>query len=779
MDRPKSSQPRLFDPDDAPAPWELAAEQDVVTAEVVLNRPLNDAYSYLVPDSLRGLVEPGMRVRVPFGRGNKTEIGYVVAVGRPERTSRRLKTVLEVLDRQPLVAPKMLRLTRWIAEHYLCGWGQVLTSVIPMGVKKRAGTRLLTYYRATEAGRAAHEALSLSKKQHSVMDVALAIGEPMRGERLAEAADCGSGPIQSLRTKGYLETVRLRSDVMDHELEAVLPEEDFVPNNEQRKALDTILETLRTGAHRTQLLHGVTGSGKTEVYIQAIREVVSYGRQAIVLVPEISLTPQTIRRFRTRFPNVAVLHSHLSDSERHWHWTQIAGGDVQVVVGARSAIFAPCPHLGLIIIDEEHESTFKQETVPRYHAREVARERAKIEGIPLILGSATPTLESWHRAQTGQDQLISLHRRVGKLPLPPVVVVDIRNDPQIRKGAALGRALTSATRLALGDDGQVILFLNLRGFSPAIWCPACGESLKCTDCDVTMTWHKDTKQAMCHSCGIARDVPPACPHCGGRTLRYIGTGTQKLEEEVRARFPGVSCARMDSDAMKKPGSHDEVLSRFRDGEIRILLGTQMIAKGLDFPNVTLVGVVDADTMLHQPDLRASERTFQLIAQVAGRTGRSSRGGRVFVQSASPSEPAIQWASKHDYLGFVTAELRDRKAMGVPPFRSLARVILRGTEEKAVREQAQAMAECFKQAVRTGETPVAPSPGAAGSKRRPIDILGPAPAPLAKLKKHYRYHFQFAADHGDDIRALWRAMETKLPRAGGVEWVIDVDPMNMR
>jgi primosomal protein N' (replication factor Y) len=746
-------------------PWERAAEQDLLAAQVVLNKPLSTAYTYLIPNELRELVGPGQRVRVPFGRGDRPEVGYVVAVGPPEPTSKRLKQVVAVLDREPLVSPKMLRLTRWIADYYLCGWGQVLQSVVPAGVKKQAGTRLLTYFRPTDLGRQAYEALSLSKKQRSVMEVLIAAGNPLRGEEITAAADCGPGPINGLKQKGYVEAVRLREETTSYDAEPVAAESDFVANEEQQRALDEIHETLRAGRHETILLHGVTGSGKTEVYIQAIREAVSYGRQAIVLVPEISLTPQTIRRFRTRFDSVAVLHSHLSDSERHWHWTQIAAGKVQVVVGARSAVFAPCPHLGLIIIDEEHETTFKQETVPRYHAREVARERARIEGIPLILGSATPTLESWHRVRTNQDVLISLHKRVGKLPLPPVVVVDVRNDPHIRKGSAIGRALGSAMRLALGDGGQIILFLNIRGFSPAIWCPACGASVKCRDCDITMTWHKDKRKAICHSCGIEEDVPRTCPACGNNAMRYVGTGTQKLEEEVRAKFPDVTCARMDSDAMRKPGSHDAVLTAFREGAVRILLGTQMIAKGLDFPNVTLVGVVDADTLLHQPDLRASERTFQLIAQVAGRTGRSARGGRVFVQSASPSEPAIRRASEHDYLGFVTDEMRDREAMGVPPFRSLVRVILRGDDEAAVRTHAAEMADLLQRT--------------AVEKSLRVDILGPAPAPIAKLKGQYRFHFQLSADTLDPIRELWRTVEPALPAAPGVEYVVDVDPVNMR
>jgi primosomal protein N' (replication factor Y) len=320
-------------------------------------------------------------------------------------------------------------------------------------------------------------------------------------------------------------------------------------------------------------------------------------------------------------------------------------------------------------------------------------------------------------------------------------------------------------RLALDEGGQVILFLNIRGFSPAIWCPACGASVKCRDCDITMTWHKDKRKAMCHSCGVEEEAPRVCPSCGNNAMRQVGTGTQKLEEEVRSKFPGISCARMDSDAMKKPGSHDEVLTAFREGKIRILLGTQMIAKGLDFPNVTLVGVVDADTLLHQPDLRASERTFQLIAQVAGRTGRSSKGGRVFVQSASPSEPAIRRAAEHDYLGFVADEMRDRESMEVPPFRSLARVILRGNDEVAVRTHALEMAKLLQKT--------------AGKNSLAVEILGPAPAPIAKLKGQYRYHFQLSAKSLEPIRELWRTVEKDLAAPSGVEYVVDVDPVNMR
>ncbi|MEM1063095.1 MAG: primosomal protein N', partial [Planctomycetota bacterium] len=561
-------------------------------------------------------------------------------------------------------------------------------------MKSQAGTRLYKFVAIADDGRKALEIGSLRPKQQAVLSLLAGRDEPWRADKLAASAECGSGVILNLEKKGLVEAVRLRDDNLTFKEGPAEPHTAVELTDEQRAALDAIVRAIRgdpaeaipgrqpgdasdspgnssdrgnerltalpdirgltppgSPTSRTILLHGVTGSGKTEVYIRAIEEVVSYGRQAIVLVPEISLTPQTIRRFRSRFKGVAVLHSHLTDAERHHQWRRIARGEIQVVVGARSAVFAPTPRLGLIVIDEEHETSFKQDTTPRYHAREVAERRAAAAAVPLILGSATPTLESWRRAATGRYRLVSMPSRVDDLPMPPVTIVDVRNDPQIKKGHAIGRVLESTMRTALGDDGQVILFLNVRGHSPAVWCPACGASLKCLDCDITLTWHKDLRLNLCHSCGVESEVPRSCPECGHTGLKFVGIGTQKLEAEVRAKFAGVPLARMDSDAMKKPGSHDEVLSAFRSGDLKILLGTQMIAKGLDFPNVTLVGVVDADTTLRQPDLRASERTFQLIAQVAGRTGRSRRGGRVLVQSSSPAEPAIRLTRDHDYVTF--------------------------------------------------------------------------------------------------------------------------------
>ncbi|MFM7921663.1 MAG: primosomal protein N', partial [Planctomycetaceae bacterium] len=651
--------------------WEQAAQDDVLVAEVVFNLPLERPYTYAVPEGLRDLLRPGQRVRAPLGRSNRLVTGYCVGVVPGERGQRTLKELESLLDRDPLIDSSMLELTRWIGERYLCGWGQVLDSVIPAGVRNKSGTREVQYFHLSEqalellAGRVTGQ--RLSSQQRTLLESLQRAGQPLTATDLCAAAGCSPASLSGLRRKGLVVPLKQRSELDAEAGPSGQTEADLQMNDQQQQALDAILKPIRESRHETLLLHGVTGSGKTEVYIQAIREVVSYGRQAIVLVPEISLTPQTIRRFRSRFGSVAVLHSHMTDTERHRQWQSIAAGGVQVVVGARSAVFAPVPHPGLIVIDEEHEPSFKQDSTPRYHAREVARRRCEDARVPLVLGSATPTLESWLRAARKQDRLVSMPQRVADRPLPPVLIVDVRTDPRIARGSSIGRAMHQAISRALQERGQTILFLNLRGYSPVVWCRTCGAGVKCPACDITLTWHRDRQAVVCHSCGWTSDPPLACPACQSAAVRYLGAGTQKLDEEVRGLFPQARVLRMDSDSMNRPGSHDEALGQFRRGEVDILLGTQMIAKGLDFPNVTLVGVVDADTMLRQPDMRAAERTFQLIAQVAGRTGRGERSGRVLVQTTCPDDPAVRFAAKHDYIGFAGHELAERRDTKAPPF----------------------------------------------------------------------------------------------------------------
>ncbi len=762
-----SQQQRLFtDEPESVLPFEVSAEADQLVAQVVLNRPLETVYHYLVPEGLREAIAPGCRVRVPFGRGNQSLIGTCVGLQAPASRPGRLKSISELLDRTPLLSQEMLDLTHWMSRRYLCGWGQVIESVVPAGVKSLAGTRKITAFRLNDAKQDKLAMLALPKKQRAVVNVLLDAEQPMPVAELAAKAGCGTSPINALKQKGILLPVSIRRGWEPVE-PAVCPpgDHDITLNPDQSRVLERIQNVIQSGKHQSILLYGVTGSGKTEIYIRAIQEVVSYGRQAIVLVPEISLTPQTIRRFQSRFRSVAVLHSHLSDADRHREWSRIAQGQVQVVVGARSAVFAPVPQLGLIVIDEEHETTFKQQTTPRYHAREVARERARQENVPLILGSATPTLESLQRSRTQQDLFLTLPKRVENRPLPTVSLVDVRNDPMIGRGHSIGRALFNAMTVAIEQQGQVILFLNLRGYSPILWCGTCQAGVVCPHCDVTLTWHRDREELLCHTCEFSVELYRQCPVCEGGALRFFGSGTQRLEQEVKTKFPQARVLRMDSDSMRKPDSHHQALESFRQGEVEILLGTQMIAKGLDFPRVTLVGVIDADTLLHQPDLRSSERTFQLIAQVAGRTGRGAEGGRVLVQTMNPDEPVIQFAAQHDYFGFAKEELQHRREMNAPPFSRWARLVFRGRSEEVVQTAIRETATSLR--ARLAESTCS------------ARILGPAPAPLVKLRGEYRFHLLIQFQEEEWLRSLWELLQKDLRPSPGVEWIIDVDPIDMR
>ncbi|MEX2174224.1 MAG: primosomal protein N', partial [Pirellulaceae bacterium] len=723
-----SRQSTLFDA--APDPWDMDAADEQLTAEVAFFEPPHGPFDYLVPPALAAKLLPGQRVRVPLGRGNRLVVGYCTAIGAKRAGTRRLKPIASLLDPQPLIAQPLLRLAHWMSDYYLCPLGQVLQTIVPAGVRGQAGTREMTFLRVPDSVKAQLAAgeLKLGTKQLDALRVLSASPRPLTPPELAQAAKCTLGPIGELRKKKLVQAEVCRVQQLEVE-EPVTPREEHLRlNADQQAALDTILAALRDRRHLAVLMHGVTGSGKTEVYIRAIAEVIQYGRQAIVLVPEISLTPQTRERFRSRFSGVAVLHSHLSDAERHWHWQQIAQGKMQVIVGARSAVFAPTPNLGLIVIDEEHDASFKQGEQPRYHARDVALRRAAMESVPLVLGSATPSLESWHAAKGTEFKvqgskfkvdesvptlnlepgtwkasspqppapspfvLIDMPRRVNDRPLPAVATIDLRTEFQNRASrGAVSRSLHRAIDVALAEEGQIILLLNRRGYSTHIQCPACGYVAKCPNCDLSLTHHRQEEKVVCHYCDHETPAPVRCPDCSFDGIRYAGFGTERLEGEVKARFPGVGVVRMDSDTMQRPGSHEAALARFRSGEVKILLGTQMIAKGLDFPNVTLVGVINADTTLHFADLRAAERTFQLVTQVAGRTGRGDKGGRVLVQTFSPDHYAIQAAIAHDYARFAAAELPARQEHLYPPYAALIRLIFRGEADSMVEQLAEAVA----------------------------------------------------------------------------------------
>jgi primosomal protein N' (replication factor Y) len=761
-----------------PPEGETSEQTAGLFADVVFDRPLDHAFTYAVGPELRERIAVGKRVRAPFGRGDKATVGYCVRLSEtpPERT---VKELTGVLDDEALLTDNLLRLTRWMADYYLCGWGQVLNAVVPAGARDKAGTRTLTFIEAVpEAGlkelpsgeSAETPAPSIPPKQAAVLDLLRKAGKAVEQRQLMRQAKCGPGPIEALILKGLARRVARRVDrFLDSTHEEAALAGPITLNEDQLGVWNQLEPALKQGSFHAFLLHGVTGSGKTEIYLRAIEEVIAQGKEALVMVPEISLTPQTIQRFRGRCGEVAVLHSHLGNAERGGQWRRVATGQAQVIVGARSAVFAPAKRLGLIVIDEEHENTFKQESTPRYHGRDVAVMRARLDNIPIILGSATPSLESWHNAQRGQYTLLSLPQRVLDRPLPQVGLIDLRHQPPQRgRPSAISDGLEYAMKMALKDGGQVMLLLNRRGFSTHVHCPTCGHVESCRFCDLALTYHKERDIMLCHYCGFEQEPQRNCPLCGKAAVRYQGLGTEKLQVEIEERFPRHVVRRMDSDTMRKPGSHARVLAAFRKGLIHILLGTQMIAKGLDFPNVTLVGVVNADVGLHVPDFRSAERTFQLLSQVAGRAGRGPQGGRVLVQTFTPEHPCIALAATHDYAGFVAAEMAHRRQHNYPPYQRLARIIVRSRDQKAASAFADHLADAFQHTLHTLFEQSPPE----------VRVLGPAEAPVFRLKGYYRFHFQLQSPSSGTLHQVLRTVLPAQRLPAGVEFTLDVDPFNM-
>jgi len=758
----------------------LFGEPDVTVpvtlfAEIVFDRPLDHAYSYGVTDELRDRLAVGKRVLAPFGRGDRATVGFCVGVSS-EKPNRAVKNIIQVLDEEVLLSAHLLRLTRWLADYYLCGWGQVLNAIVPAGVKDRAGTRSVLSIELIPEMLWPNPVPSLTPKQKKVLEILQRTGQPIEINELRRLAQCAAGPVRGLVDKGF---ARRKVSRVENTLKPSEPKPPEEPSNtevltlthDQAQVWNILKKAVNDGGFTPFLLHGVTGSGKTELYLRAIAEVVRQGKEALVLVPEISLTPQTIHAFQGRFGDVAVLHSHLQNAERGGQWRKIEVGQVQVVVGARSAVFAPTHNLGLIVIDEEHEATFKQEATPRYHARDVAVMRANFENIPIILGSATPALESWHNVERGLYTLVSLPRRVMDRPLPHVHLIDLRHDRHNDKRFhGLSPSLERAMTQALDGGGQVMLLLNRRGFATYIHCPSCGHVEQCRFCDLALTFHKESNVAMCHYCGYEAAPAEQCPVCGQAQVRYQGIGTEKLQEEIEAKFPNKVVRRMDSDSMRRPGSHRRILDSFRNGEIHILLGTQMIAKGLDFPNVTMVGVINADVGLHRADFRAGERTFQLLAQVAGRTGRGPRGGKVFVQSFSPEHPSIAQAAAHDYLGFAEAELATRRQHQYPPYQRLARLVIRGKNQEAAGQYADRLAAAFG--------PAMESVRKTNAENVELRILGPAEAPVFRLKGYYRFHFQLQCPSSAFLHQVLRAVVPAVRLPHDIDLAIDIDPQDM-
>jgi primosomal protein N' (replication factor Y) len=762
-------------------------------ADVVFDRPLDHAYTYAVPAPLVSRIGTGKRVEVPFGKGGKPTAGFCVRVTDVQPTSGyEIKHITRVLDDDAIVDDHLMKLTRWMADYYLCGWGQVLHAVVPAGARDNAGTRVASFVEPIPKDKLPNPLPTVTPQQKSALDKLKKENRPLEMLQLARLAKCTTGVVAGLVKKGlvrkFSERIETDAAAPGHDTSSEEPHKpapEIALNVDQARAWDQLKAALATGGYHPFLLHGVTGSGKTEVYLRAIEEVVRQGKEVIVLVPEISLTPQTLARFKGRCGNLAVLHSHLTDAERGGYWRRVATGHIQVVVGARSAVFAPTRKLGLIVIDEEHESSFKQESTPRYHARDVAVMRARLEGIPILMGSATPSLESWANAERGNYTVLSMPNRVEDRPLPAVKIIDLRHEPKSAgRHGAIGPTLESAMRQTLKDKGQIILLLNRRGFSTHVHCEGCGHVAQCAHCDLALTFHRTKNALVCHYCGFETAPFVKCPGCAQPSMRYQGLGTEKLQTEIEEKFPGQVCQRMDSDTMSKPGSHQRVLDAFRDGLIHILVGTQMIAKGLDFPNVTLVGVVNADVGLHLPDFRSAERTFQLLAQVAGRAGRGDKGGHVLVQTFTPDHPCITLASRHNYGEFAKLELVHRKQHGYPPFDRMARLIVRSEKEDAASAFADTLAGAFKEAMKRIPAPSGfvalpttptdtPTPRAA-----PVRLLGPAECPVFRLNNFYRFHFQLQSASSAVLHDVLRTVLAVAKPPSGVEFQVDIDPYSM-
>ncbi len=736
-------------------------------AGVALNRPVRRVFTYAVPEPLLPRVAPGMRVAVPFG--TRRVLGVVVELGSESALpAGRVKELLDVLDGAPVVGPELLGLTRWIAERYACAWGEALAAALPAPLKRERARRRVAYIRASPGvGRAELESLAAARpEQHRLLRALLESGARLRLRDLLRSSRLSESPARSLRRRGWVE-IEYAEDVEDPLGGGPLPSARPRPaqlSPAQTQALEPIRAALEGRAGAAFLLHGVTGSGKTEVYLRAIEQARALGRGAIVLVPEIALTPQTVGWFRARFGEVSVFHSRMSDSRRLAEWQRLQRGDVHVVVGARSAIFAPVKDLGVIVVDEEHEPSFKQESVPRYHAREVALERARRERAVCLLGSATPSMEAWHLSRTGRLERLSLPERVGGGRSCSVLIVDMRLDSERdRRSRFFSRCLTTLLAETLEHHEQAILFLNRRGFVPVLWCPGCQTTLVCERCSLALTYHRRIDRLVCHACCRERALPPACPTCSRPGLRPFGGGSERVEADLARLFPGVRARRMDSDTMRRREDFEQCLGAFERHELDVLVGTQMIAKGLDFPRVTLVGIISADQALHLPDFRSGERTFQLIAQVSGRAGRGLLPGRVVVQTTLPDERAVSLGARGDYEAFVLSEDPVRRENLYPPHARLVRVVFEDREERRVEEQASRFG---------GEL-------AHMLPKDAAQMLGPIAAPVALLRGRHRWHLLVKVRRDEPL--FERVVERLAELAAGIDRpsvTVDVDPMSM-
>ncbi len=696
-------------------------------------------FTYEIPEGME--IHPGHRVLAPFGAGNKPLEGFVLDVLEEFDSGEiRLKRVIRVLEPYTALTMEQIRLAHWIKESYHCLLVDALRLMIPPQLRgNRVREKKVSTVGFAPGIDAAEAQVALKKKdgssrapvQSEILELLASAKSSMGISDISAFIPGAPGAISALVKKGILARdgfVTFRDPFSKGKIER---SEALALTGAQQEALEGIYEMMEKRAG-TCLLYGVTGSGKTEVYMQSIDRAIKEGGRAIVLVPEISLTPQAMDRFRSRFgERVAVLHSRLSPGERYDEWRRIRLGKVDVVIGARSAVFAPLTDIRLIIVDEEHEPSYKSEMTPRYGAVEVASRRAALAGAVLVLGSATPSVAAYRRAKGGAYRLFELPERVNESPMPEVTIVDMRREFLSGNNGILSAALYAELERCLQANEQAILFINRRGYSTFVSCRGCGYVMKCPDCDVSMTYHKVENAMKCHYCARAARIPGVCPKCGKPYLKYFGVGTQQVEEQLLKSFPGARALRMDLDTTRGKNAHYEIFTSFSKGDAQVLIGTQMIAKGLDIPNVTLVGVIAADSTLHIPDYRSSERTFQLVTQVAGRAGRADKPGKVVIQSYTPEHPVIEYAARHDYKGFYEYEIAVRRAALFPPFSLFARILFTGEDEDALYRMSETFAEGLREAVRAALV-------SDGADPRELVFLLASPAPVRRKLGLYRY-----------------------------------------
>ncbi|MBR5974785.1 MAG: primosomal protein N' [Clostridiales bacterium] len=746
-----------------------------MVAEVVLRDCVwqtNKKYDYLVPDSLSEKICVGQYVRVPFGRGNRAEVALVLSLKDCSDSEVKLKTIDSIVEEEPVLNSEQLQILHFVVKRYSCTYGSAMHQMVPALVTKRTGrSQLVVSLESPEKAREALESEAVgSISQIRALEWLLDVEEMTLADIMQELSISRS-PIDTLAKNGL---VKIRSVKFSaEELSKVSNPFEDIPriercevtlNPEQETAVKEVLESEEK---KEFLLFGVTGSGKTEVYLRITERILEQGGRVLYLVPEISLTPQTVARIRSHFPEgVAVLHSRMTAKERYDSWKMIQKGEVRIVVGARSAVFAPVQNLRLIILDEEHDSSYKADTLLRYSARDVARFRARKSGIKLLLGSATPSVETYYAAVNGYSKLLTLHNRaVSGSALPEVSIIDMQKEKDTGNTSIFSRKLYSAMKTALSRGEQIMLLLNRRGFSQNVYCTSCRNMIRCPDCDVPMTLHTKTmghhRLLICHYCGKVIPMPSCCPNCASEYLAIRGDGIQKLEDWATEDFPEAVILRMDQDTTSYRGAHEEILTKFRNHEADILVGTQMIAKGHDFPKVSVVGILGSDSVLWQSDYRARERAFQLLAQISGRAGRGDIPGHVFIQTVCPESEIYSFAATQDYGRFYESEIKYREQLSYPPFRAIGGILITHESEEICAMQAGMVADTLRQmAEGLGDDMI---------------ILGPCPAGIPKIMNRYRYQIVVRAKNKGLLSDGFTKLQTAY--AGyGFSISVDIDAM---